>query len=133
MATVQGSESLNAWQWSKAHRLVLFHQPFDADPLLAPRFNRTVPNGGDKHTVNVASTPRWSEYDQRHLALYRQVIDLGDFSKSRWMAAPGQSGIESNPHYDDLIEPWKRVESRPMRYSRESIEADASERVELRP
>jgi penicillin amidase len=81
----------------------------------------------------VASNPRWNEYDQRHLALYRQIIDLSDFSKSRWMAAPGQSGIVSDRHYDDLIDAWGRVESSPMRYSRAAIDSDIAERVELRP
>ncbi|HYO82909.1 MAG TPA: penicillin acylase family protein [Bryobacteraceae bacterium] len=133
MAAAQGTDEVGAWQWGKAHRIVFFHQPFDADPLLAPRFNRTASSGGDKHTVNVASNPRWREYDQRHLAVYRQIIDLSDFSNSRWMAAPGQSGVESDPHYDDLIDPWRRVESRPMLYAPEAIAADATARVELRP
>jgi penicillin amidase len=133
MANVQGSVDVATWQWSKAHRLVFFHQPFDADATLGPRFNRVVPNGGDKHTLNVASNPHWREYDQRHLALYRQVIDATDFSKSRWMAAPGQSGVISDPHYDDLIDPWRRVESRPMLYTREAIEQNAAARIELRP
>lgn len=133
MSVEQGTDNVGAWQWGKVHRTVFFHQPFDADPSLADRFNRIVANGGDKHTVNVASNPRWKEYDQRHLALYRQVIDLGDFSKSRWMAAPGQSGVLSDPHYDDLIDAWRRVESRPMRYALDAISEDAVERLELRP
>jgi penicillin amidase len=133
MAGVQASEDVTTWQWSTAHRLVFFHQPFDADPTLSLRFNRVFPNGGDKHTLNVASNPRWSEYDQRHLALYRQVIDTSDFSKSRWMAAPGQTGVVSDPHYDDLIDSWSRVESRPMLYTREAIEQNAAVRIELRP
>lgn len=133
MAKVQGSDDVNTWQWSKAHHVVFFHQPFDADPTLAPRFNRVAPTGGDKHTLNVASNPRWSEYDQRHLALYRQVIDTSDFSKSRWMATPGQSGLVNDPHYDDLIELWRRAESRPMLYAREAIEQNAEKRIELRP
>jgi penicillin G amidase len=133
MAVVQGTDDVALWEWSKAHRIVFFHQPFDADPVLGPRFNRTAPAGGDKHTVNVASNPRWTEYDQRHLALYRQVIDLSDFRQSRWIAAPGQSGVLTDRHYDDLIEPWRAVELRPMLYDLDSILSQAAERVELRP
>ena len=133
MAAAQGTEDVTAWQWSKAHRIVFFHQPFDSDPVLATRFNRVAPSGGDKHTLNVASNPRWNEYDQRHLALYRQIIDLNDLSGSRWMSAPGQSGVLTDSHYDDLIEPWRRVECRPMIYTLDSILSNAAERVELRP
>lgn len=133
MAAVQGTNEPDAWQWSKAHRTVFFHAPFDSDPDLSKRFNRIVPNGGDKHTVNVASNPRWTEYDQRHIALYRQIIDLGDFTQSRWMAAPGQSGIVTDSHYDDLIEEWRRVDYRPMLYTKKAIDEQAAERLELRP
>ena len=86
MSAAQGTDNPAAWQWNRVHRAVFFHTPFDADPDLAKKFNRIVPNGGDKHTVNVASNPRWNDYDQRHIPLYRQIIDLGDFTQSRWIA-----------------------------------------------
>ena len=133
MAKGQGTEDVKAWQWSRAHRAVFFHPAFETHPQLGPRFNRTVPNGGDKHTLNVASNLRWNDYDQRHYALYRQIIDLGDFSNSRWMAGPGQSGIVSDKHYDDLIPQWQRVEYRPMPYSTEAVERNAATRLLFRP
>ena len=133
MAAAQGTTDPSGWQWSRVHRAVFAHAPFDADPELSKRFNRSVPNGGDKHTVNVASNPRWSDYDQRHVALYRQIIDTSDFSQSRWMAVPGHSGVATDRHYDDLIEPWRRVEYSPMLFAKKQIEAEASARLELRP
>lgn len=133
MASAQGSSDPASWQWGKVHHTVFAHAPFDLDPALAKRFNRTIPSGGDKHTVNVASNPRWTDYNQRHIALYRQIIDLDDFSRSRWMAAPGQSGVVTDEHYDDLIEPWRNVEYRPMRYRAEDIDQYAAERIQLRP
>ena len=108
MAAAQGTDDARQWQWSKVHNIVFFHQPFDADPALAARFNRTAPTGGDKHTVNQASHPEWTEFKQRHLPLYRQIIDLSDFTRSVWTAAPGQSGILGDPHYDDTIEQWRQ-------------------------
>ena len=133
MTQAQGSAALASWQWSKAHRLIFFHQPFDADPALAQLFNRVTPNGGDKHTVNVASNPRWREYDQRHLALYRQIIDLANLDNSRWMAAPGQSGVLFDPLYDDRIPEWVRVEYRPMLFSKSAVDRATVERVVLWP
>ena len=124
---------MRQWQWSKVHNIVFFHQPFDADPLLAARFNRTAPTGGDKHTVNQASNPEWAEFEQRHLPLYRQIIDLSDFTRSIWTAAPGQSGILGDPHYDDTIEQWRRGAYSPMLYSSRAIDEQAVSRLELRP
>lgn len=133
MSQAQGTPDLNAWQWSNVHRTIFFHRPFDDDPELARLFNRSIPNGGDKHTVNVASSPRWNDYNQRHLALYRQIIDFNDLSNSRWMAAPGQSGVLYDRHYDDLMEEWRRVEYSPMLFTRKAIDDQAAERIELRP
>jgi penicillin amidase len=133
MAAAQGSEDVDAWQWGNVHHAVFFHRPFDADPALAKRFNRMARTGGDKHTVNVASNPRWTEYDQRHVALYRQIIDLADFNNSRWMAAPGESGRLEDPHYDDLIEPWRRVEYHPMLFARRAVDEQAVQRELLSP
>jgi penicillin amidase len=133
MAAEQGTSDVNAWRWGKVHRAIFFHQPFDADPVLGRMFNRVRANGGDKHTVNVASNPRWNEYDQRHVALYRQIIDLSDFTRSRWMSTPGQSGVVLDRHYDDLIDEWRRVDYRPMLYTKKAIEQEAAEELELRP
>jgi len=133
MAAAQGTDDLGQWQWSKVHNIVFFHQPFDADPALAARFNRTAPTGGDKHTVNQASHPEWTEFRQRHLPLYRQIIDLSDFTRSVWTAAPGQSGILGHPHYDDTIEQWKQGGYSPMRYTSQAIDQHAVSRLELRP
>jgi penicillin amidase len=133
MTAVQGSADVRSWQWGKAHHVVFFHQPFDGDPALSQIFNRVAPNGGDRHTVNVASNSRWREYDQRHLALYRQIIDLDAFANSRWMSAPGQSGVLGSPYYDDRIEEWLRVDYRPMVFAETAVDGQATERIVLQP
>jgi penicillin amidase len=114
MAAAQGTDEPAAWRWDRAHRALFPHAPFDADPQLRPVFSRSIPNGGDKFTVNVASIFVWGEYDQLHAAQYRQVVDFGEPSNSRFVVAPGQSGDPASPHYDDLLEPWRRVEYLPM-------------------
>ncbi|HYO84571.1 MAG TPA: penicillin acylase family protein [Bryobacteraceae bacterium] len=129
----QATSDVNAWQWGKAHNAVFFHQPFDAHPQLGPQFSRRVRNGGDKHTLNVASSPTWTDYDQRHIALYRQIIDFADIDNSRWIAAPGQSGVLGSPHYDDLIDEWLQVGYHPMRYSTKAVNAGVVGRLELLP
>ena len=68
MAEAQGTEDINAWRWDNVHHALFPHTAFDGDAQLKPVFSRSIPNGGDKFTVNVASVFRWDEYNQLHSA-----------------------------------------------------------------
>jgi penicillin amidase len=116
MTTAQGTGDIAAWRWDKAHVAQFPHQPLGANPQVGPLFNRSIPNGGDKHTVNVATSFRaWADYNQLHAAQYRQIVDFSDLDASRWIVAPGQGGDPNKPHYDDLLKKWQQVEYLPMR------------------
>ncbi len=110
MTAAQGTDDLAAWRWDRAHVALFPHSPFDSNPQLRPIFSRSIPNGGDKFTVNVASVFRWAEYNQLHSAQYRQIADFRDLDDTRMIVAPGQSGDPESPHYDDMLERWQRVE-----------------------
>jgi penicillin amidase len=125
MAEAQGTDDINAWRWDRAHHALFPHNPFDKNPQLKPVFSRSIPNGGDKFTVNVASVVRWDEYHQLHSAQYRQIVDFGNLDNSRFITAPGQSGDPKSPHYDDLLERWQWVEYLPMRFGRRVIDVAA--------
>jgi penicillin G amidase len=110
MAQEQGTDDIRTWRWDNVHHAQFPHSPFDSNPQLKPVFSRSIPNGGDRFTVNVTSSFRnWSDYDQYHAASYRQVIDFGDIGNSRFINVPGQSGAPASRHYDDLLERWQRV------------------------
>ncbi len=55
------------------------------------------------------------------IASMRLVIDVGSWDATRVVLAGGQSGNPLSPHYDDLLEPWKRGESVPLHWSRDAI------------
>ncbi len=131
MSEAQGTEDIRAWRWDRAHHALFPHNPFDANPQLKPIFSRSVPNGGDKFTVNVASVFKWDEYQQLHSAQYRQIVNYGALSDSRFMITPGQSGNPQSPHYDDLLERWQRVQYLPMRFGSRVI--DNASQDGLRP
>jgi penicillin amidase len=115
MSAAQGDDDIATWRWDTVHRAQFPHQPLGSTPA-GPIFNRSIPNGGDRFTVNVASSFRnWNDYDQLHAAQYRQIVDFADLRNSRWIVAPGQGGDPNKPHYDDLLERWQRVEYLPMR------------------
>ena len=128
MAKAQGTDDLRRWRWDRAHHAVFPPHGFEGHPS-APLFERAIPTGGDQFTVNIGA-PVAGGYEQRHVNDYRQVIDLGEIARSRFIVAPGQSGDPFNRHYDDLLGPWRRVEYVPMRF--EPIAAGSSDVTVLR-
>lgn len=133
MGEAQGTADLGAWRWDRVHHARFPHDPFDEVGPLRPVFSRSVPNGGDDFTVNVAPPDRDELYTQYHLPSYRQIVDLGDLDGSRFMHTTGQSGHVLSPNYANLIEPWQRVEYLPMRFGEAAVEAGAATSLTLRP
>lgn len=133
MAGAQGSENVTAWHWDKVHEALFPHAAFDSDPVLQPLFSRSIPTGGDKFTVNVGGRVPWSEYNQKHAAVYRQVVDFSDLHHSQFIITPGQSGDPFSRHYDDLMKLWQSGRYLPMLYSYQTVANEASEQLLLRP
>jgi len=114
------------WGWGKLHTLTLAHslslqKPFDQV------FNRgPFPIGGDTDTpLQTAMLPDDPYENNGWAPSYRQIIDMGDLSKSQSIHPPGQSGRLASPHYDDFIQPWLAGEYHPMLWTRAQVEAEA--------
>jgi penicillin G amidase len=133
MAKYQGSDDFRSWRWDRVHRAVFPHNPFDNVGALKSIFSRSIANGGDDFTIDVAPIRRTERYNQYHVPSYRQIIDLADLGASRFMHTTGQSGQVLSGHYADLIERWQRVAYMPMRYDKEAINAAAAARLVLEP
>jgi penicillin amidase len=112
------------WQWGRLHKTQYAHTPFSQVALLRPFFHRSIENGGDAYTVNVATLDMANVYDQDLAPSYRQIVDLGDWSSSFYIQTTGQSGNPLSPHYDDLITPHRDMEYLPMTFGREAVEGD---------
>jgi penicillin amidase len=132
MAKRQGNDDFRSWRWDRVHQTQFPHQPLDESPL-KPIFSRSIPNGGDAFTVNVAPIRSSDLYNQRHIPSYREIIDLSDLNASRFMFAPGQSGHFLSGNYSNLIERWQRVEYLPMRFDSQAIDAATVGRLVLEP
>ena len=127
-------EDVNLWQWGKLHTLTLTHalslqkpfdQVFDRGPFSI---------GGDTDTPMQSAMMPDTPYENKAWApSYRQIIDMGDFSKSLAIYPPGQSGHLASPHYDDLIQSWLDGEYHPMLWQRDQIEAQSEATLWLKP
>jgi penicillin G amidase len=133
MARAQGAEDIQTWRWDRVHRAVFPHNPFDNVGALKPLFSRSIPNGGDTFTVDVAPIRRTDLYNQYHVPSYRQIVDLSDLGASRFIHTVGQSGQVLSGDYANLLDRWQRVEYLPMRYDRATVERATAGRLVLEP
>lgn len=124
---------MEQWRWGRIHIATFAHNPLDAVSALKGFFSKSIPNGGDGSTVNVAAIASDQPFDQVHGPMYRQIINLADFKASRMINTPGQSGHVLSKHYDDLLPVWQRVEYIPMRFDRASVDAATEGVLRLTP
>jgi len=119
------------WQWGKLH-VVNFHHALDQQPGAKNLFDLgPVARPGDEYTVN--ATGMGDSWEQRSGASYRQIIDLGDWDRSRVINTPGQSGQPGSPHYSDLLSLWDAGRYIPLLYSRKAVEGETTDRLTLEP
>jgi penicillin amidase len=125
---------VDTWRWGRLHR-ALFPHAMGMQKPLDRVFNRgPVPIGGDTDTPCQTGMLADDPYDPKAWApTFRQIVDLGDLSRSLIIIPPGQSGHLASSHYDDLIEPWARGEYHPMLWTREQVEQAAESRLALQP
>jgi penicillin amidase len=120
----RAGDNMTDWRWERLHRTQYPHQPFSEVAYLKPLFHRSIGNGGDRYTVNVAAVDLDTPYDQTRGPGYRHIVDLGDLQNSRYIQTTGQSGNVLSSHYDDLIRLHRDVEYAPMRFGREQAAGD---------
>ncbi len=64
---------------------------------------------------------------------FPQFLELSDWGRSLAVNVPGQSGQPSSPHYAHLVPLWAEGRYFPLLYSREAIEKQSVEKLELIP
>jgi penicillin amidase len=125
------------WRWGDLHQLPWRHAIGAAAPLVDRALNLSrgpFPVGGDEDTPNQAGCNVWRGFEASFaLASYRQLFDVGDWDRARFVMPPGQSGHPGSRHYADLLELWRRVEYAPLLFSRTAVEEAVEQRAELRP
>lgn len=124
--------------WGEVHQ-VEFRSPLLQGPALVNWLFRRLNVGplaapGSNTTVDLGWWAPKELFPVRWGAGYRQVLDLGDFSRSLYLPpAPGQSGSPASSHYNDLAEPWTRGTYFPMAWTKEQVQRDGKNRLVLHP
>ncbi|WP_020470543.1 penicillin acylase family protein [Zavarzinella formosa] len=124
---------LYEWKWGTVRPLTLSHTMMGRGPLRKAFDVGPVPVGGDEHTPNHASAmPLDPLGPVKSLPNLRAIIDVGNWSASRWQLAGGQSGNPFSPHYTDLFEKWQIGEGIAIPFTVEEIETAGVETLTLK-
>ena len=126
----------DSWRWGDLH-----HASFESLTLgqsgIAPI--EWIFNRGPVEVDGGLETLFRSRYDINEpfrviaLSSYLQIVDLGDMSRSLSMHTTGQSGHPFNPHYDDMIDPWRNHQYHSMLWNRDQVEIGAESHLQLIP
>lgn len=120
------------WKWGDLHVAVFKHQLSTDEARHVALDLSSVPRGGDNNTVN-ATAFGGSDYVQRAGASFREILDMSNWDNSVAINVPGQSGQPQSRHYGDLLGLWADGKYFPLLFSREKVEANAAERLQLVP
>ena len=115
------------WAWGTVRPLFLVHAVGSKRPLDRIWNRGPLSFGGDATTIPQASVsfdaPLGNAIGVPNM---RMVLDVGNWEKSRYVLAGGQSGNPMSPHYADMVDPWLRGDSVTMAWSPESVRARAT-------
>jgi penicillin amidase len=109
------------WAWGKIHAFTLRH-PLGVGRDRGSRLLNALlqlnrgpfPHPGDGMTVNVAAYLLSHPFEPIVGPAYRQIVDLDDLNRSRWVIPGGSSGDPLSPHYSDQLEDWRCGRNHPM-------------------
>ncbi|MGA9347785.1 MAG: penicillin acylase family protein [Anaerolineae bacterium] len=124
------------WRWGDLHTATFENQSLGqcGIGLIEAIFNRgPVVVDGSMDTVNNTGYSPNDPYGVVIVPSYRQIVDLGDFTRSVSMHTTGQSGHTYHRHYGDMIDPWRNIEYHPMLFDKESIAANKEGVLVLTP
>jgi penicillin amidase len=96
-----------ASRWERLHHARFPHDVFHPQWRLRGIFDLSVGQGGDGSTVNVGAFSQDESFDMTDGPSYRQVIDLSDPARSRYVHTTGQSGNVFDRRYRDLLPEWR--------------------------
>ncbi|MCB0019042.1 MAG: penicillin acylase family protein, partial [Anaerolineales bacterium] len=126
----------NEWTWGSIHTATFVSAPLGQSgvSLIESMVNRgPFAADGSGSLVN-ANSWSWSNPAaiRGHVSM-RMIVDMADFDATQTVIPTGQSGHPYNPHYDDMIQLWLNGEYRPLWFSRDAVNAAATDTLILRP
>ncbi|HSG79531.1 MAG TPA: penicillin acylase family protein [Acidimicrobiia bacterium] len=124
-----------SWAWGDVRPLTLKH-PMSLRPPLGRVFDLgPIPHGGDGNTVNPAPVDPLDPFANPDFAVasLRMVVDVGDWSRARFVLPGGQSGNPFSRHYGDQLPLWQRGDALVIAWEEDDITRTARSSLTLSP
>lgn len=116
--------------WDRVHAARFSHPLGSIGVPFRWLFSRgPVPVEGDGTTVMRISWNRLTPFAAWEYPSWRQILDVGQWDKSRVSLPAGQSGHPMSPFYFDQNESWRRGQYRQQPFSRDAVIAAARHRL----
>jgi penicillin amidase len=134
----------NGWSWGKLHTITFKHRALGSQPVAfiynrgpfpVSAYSALVNNtGGGFGFAYAPGNPQLTDImKQTYGPSLRQIVDLSDLNASRFIHTTGQSGLPTQPHYDDFIDKWRNIQYVPMWWNKDDIQANAEGTLTLTP
>jgi len=124
----------DGWRWGRLHTVAIGHPLGRVKPL--DRIFNIGPFAGGGHFCTVAQSSVMPGMDfslDGWAVSNRHIYDLNNWDNSLGSIVPGQSGMIGSPHYKDQVDLWRQGEHHPLYFSREKVEKEAVQVLELIP
>ncbi|GET41105.1 putative penicillin amidase [Microseira wollei NIES-4236] len=124
------------WRWGNLHTATFRNATLGRSgiALIAALFNRgPFSVSGGSSIVNATGWNATESFEVAWLPSMRMIVDLDNLQNSLSIHTPGQSGHAFHPHYDNMIEPWRKIQYQPFIWEPSAVQASTEARLTLTP
>lgn len=124
------------WRWGNLHTATFRNATLGKSGIapIEALFNRgPFSVSGGSSIVNATGWDATKSFEVVWLPSMRMIVDLSNLENSLSIHTPGQSGHAFHPHYDDTIEPWRKIQYHPMLWDENLVKATTEAHLTLTP
>ncbi|MEH2058634.1 MAG: penicillin acylase family protein [Nostoc sp.] len=132
---IQSQDPKN-WNWGKLHTITFRNATLGKSGLapIEALFNRgAFATAGNGETVNANRWRANKSFEVTDIPSLRMIVDLGNLGNSVAIHTPGQSVHAFHKHYNDMIDPWRKIEYHPMLWEQKNVTANSTATLKLIP
>ncbi|MGE5374245.1 MAG: penicillin acylase family protein [Bacteroidota bacterium] len=129
-------KDMSKWSWGELHTSTFRNGTLGTSGVgwIESLFNRgPFSTSGGAAIVNATSWYSAESYEVTDLPSMRAIYDLSNFNNSLTVHTTGQSGHAYNPHYDDMIPLWVKIQYYPMLWDQQSTTQNTEGNLVLQP
>ncbi|MEH2257852.1 penicillin acylase family protein [Nostoc sp.] len=132
---IQSKDPKN-WNWGKLHTITFRNATLGKSGVapIEALFNRgAFATSGNGETVNANRWIANKSFEVSDIPSLRMIVDLGNLDNSVAIHTPGQSGHAFHNHYNDMVEPWRKIEYHQMLWESKNVTANTTATLRLIP